>query len=111
MATEIPLIMQRALALLRHHSHSEPKDSLYRIFVGELDLREALEGRYVDLQLHYLFGRLELSVHVRWDHMNKTYWMECRSPKVDEADPELVLRIAGMFVKAGNLMRQLKALQ
>ena len=111
MATETPRIMQRAFALMKHHAESEPVGSLYIVDVFQLDLRKALEGPYVDARLRYKYGRHSVHVHVRWDHINETYRIECRFSKIDEPNPETVLGVGGMFVKAGNLMRQLKALQ
>lgn len=112
MLNENPIIMQRALALLQHHAESESKDSAYTVSVFPQVTWIGSGDRYIDHRIRYSFNKYFIDVWVRWDHLNDVYWNTSKNLVFDdESNPEIVLGVAGMLVKAGNLMRQLKALQ
>ncbi len=106
MARINPILLARSRALLEHHAASESKDSKY---VLKVPYPGNLRGSTCFLS--YEFDVYKGFVEVRWDQEAETTIIELQvSPLHGSVHPDTVLAYAGMLVKMGNLLRQLKEL-
>ena len=115
METKIPLFFETALGLMATHAKAEHKDSGYIVY-AQSGIDPHPEGptdhRFIEHQTNYRYGKYSARVSVQWDRDEKTFLIKGTwDHSHGELDPETIIRVAGMLIKASNLLRQLKALR